>query len=123
MRAAVNALPDVAEMSDADLLAGEKKALGFYLSSHPLSRHAGLLQALATHHAADLPSIPEKTEVDPGGNDHQREGTKREEEPVGAYPDGETDVRGSERNARRPCSGPRNLPRWRNWSRTIRSCS
>ena len=33
--APVSALPDVAEMSDADLLAGEKKALGFYLSSHP----------------------------------------------------------------------------------------
>ncbi len=64
---AMNALPDVAEMCDADLLAGEKKALGFYLSSHPLTRHAGLLQALASHRAAQLPSIPEKTEVVLGG--------------------------------------------------------
>ncbi len=48
-------------------LAGEKKALGFYMSSHPLTRHAGLLQALATHRAADLPSAPEKTEVILGG--------------------------------------------------------
>ena len=65
--AAVGSLPEVEEMSDADLLAGEKKALGFYLSSHPLTRHAGLLRALATHRAADLPSLAEKTEVILGG--------------------------------------------------------
>ena len=65
--AATTFLPDVQEMSDADLLAGEKKALGFYLSSHPLTRHAGLLSALSTHHAADLPSLAEKTEVILGG--------------------------------------------------------
>ena len=45
--AAVN-LPDVPELADAELLGGEKKALGFYMSSHPLTRHAGLLQTLAT---------------------------------------------------------------------------
>ena len=66
-RGRVEHLPEVAEMSDADLLAGEKKALGFYLSSHPLTRHAGLLHALATHRAADLPSLSEKTEVILGG--------------------------------------------------------
>ncbi len=60
-------LPEVQEMSDVDLLAGEKKALGFYLSSHPLARHAGLLHALATHCAADLPSLSEKSEVVLGG--------------------------------------------------------
>jgi DNA polymerase III subunit alpha len=65
--AVASPLPDVAEMCDADLLAGEKKALGFYLSSHPLTRHAGLLHALATHRAADLPSLAEKTEVVLGG--------------------------------------------------------
>jgi DNA polymerase III subunit alpha len=65
--AVAGSLPEVGEMSDADLLAGEKKALGFYLSSHPLTRHAGLLHALATHHAADLPSLAEKTEVILGG--------------------------------------------------------
>ena len=63
-----DSLPEVAEMSDADLLAGEKKALGFYLSSHPLTRHAGLLHALATHRVADLPSQSrEKSEVILGG--------------------------------------------------------
>jgi DNA polymerase III subunit alpha len=65
--AATTFLPEVQEMSDADLLAGEKKALGFYLSSHPLTRHAALLSALSTHHAADLPSLTEKTEVILGG--------------------------------------------------------
>jgi DNA polymerase-3 subunit alpha len=65
--AAASYFPDVQEMSDAELLAGEKKALGFYLSSHPLTRHAGLLSALSTHHAADLPSLAEKTEVIMGG--------------------------------------------------------
>jgi DNA polymerase-3 subunit alpha len=60
-------LPDVAEMSDAELLAEEKKALGFYMSSHPLARHAELLQALASHKVADLANLPEKTEVILGG--------------------------------------------------------
>jgi DNA polymerase-3 subunit alpha len=60
-------LPDVAEMSDAELLAEEKKALGFYMSSHPLARHASLLQALATHKVSDLAAMPEKADVILGG--------------------------------------------------------
>ncbi|MFO0893161.1 MAG: DNA polymerase III subunit alpha, partial [Isosphaeraceae bacterium] len=60
-------LPDVPELPDAELLGGEKKALGFYMSSHPLTRHAGLLQALATHRAADLAGLPDKTDVVLGG--------------------------------------------------------
>jgi DNA polymerase-3 subunit alpha len=65
--AALQALPDLPELSDADKLNFEKKALGFYMSSHPLSNHATLLQALATHRVADLASTPEKTEVVLGG--------------------------------------------------------
>jgi DNA polymerase-3 subunit alpha len=60
-------LPDVPELSDAELLGGEKKALGFYMSSHPLTRHAPLLQALASHRAVELPALPDKTEVILGG--------------------------------------------------------
>ena len=60
-------LPDVPELSDAEKLALEKKALGFYMSSHPLARHAGELQALASHRVADLHGVPEKTEVVLGG--------------------------------------------------------
>src|SRR5208282_4298201 len=63
---AVN-LPDVPELADAELLGGEKKALGFYMSSHPLTRHAALLQTLATHRAAELAGLPDKTEVILGG--------------------------------------------------------
>ena len=37
------------------------------MSSHPLTRHAALLQALATHRVADLADVPEKTEVILGG--------------------------------------------------------
>jgi DNA polymerase III subunit alpha len=65
--AALQALPDLPELSDADKLAFEKKSLGFYMSSHPLSNHAALLQTLATHRVADLASTPEKTEVILGG--------------------------------------------------------
>ncbi len=61
------ALPDIPEMPDAVRLAEEKKALGFYMSSHPLTRHAELLQALATHQVADLADVAEKGEVTLGG--------------------------------------------------------
>ncbi len=48
----------VRESKPADLVLSnpeaEKKVLGFYMTSHPLTRHAGLLQALATHRVADL---------------------------------------------------------------------
>lgn len=60
-------LPEVPELADAELLGGEKKALGFYMSSHPLTRHAPLLQALATHRVAELAGLPDKTEVILGG--------------------------------------------------------
>jgi DNA polymerase-3 subunit alpha len=61
------ALPDLEELSEAEKLGGEKKALGFYMSSHPLARHAGLLQALASHSVADLAAAASKTEVILGG--------------------------------------------------------
>jgi len=60
-------LPDLPELSEAEKLAGEKKALGFYMSSHPLARHAVLLQALASHRVADLATSPNKTDVILGG--------------------------------------------------------
>jgi len=60
-------LPDIEEMPDNELLAEEKKVLGFYMSSHPLTRHAALLQALATHKVADLVTVPAKSEVLLGG--------------------------------------------------------
>ncbi len=64
---AVLTLPDVPEMPDAERLAEEKKALGFYMSSHPLARHEADLTAFSTHRVADLAAMPEKSEVTVGG--------------------------------------------------------
>jgi DNA polymerase III subunit alpha len=60
-------LPDVPELPDAERLAEEKKALGFYMSSHPLARHETLLRAFRTHEVADLGNVAEKSEVTLGG--------------------------------------------------------
>src|SRR4051794_2111228 len=65
--AAVLSLPDLPELPDAERLAEEKKALGFYMTSHPLTRHAGVLQALATHQVSDIPNLSDKAEVVLGG--------------------------------------------------------
>ncbi|HXI03255.1 MAG TPA: DNA polymerase III subunit alpha, partial [Candidatus Saccharimonadales bacterium] len=40
---------DVKEWSESERLAFEREALGFYLSGHPLSRHAADLEGVATH--------------------------------------------------------------------------
>ncbi len=64
---AVSSLPDVAELPDIERLAEEKKVLGFYMSSHPLTRHAAVLQALASHRVSDLATVGEKIEVTLGG--------------------------------------------------------
>ncbi|MDB5350192.1 MAG: DNA-directed polymerase PolC [Planctomycetota bacterium] len=60
-------LPDVPELPDAEKLADEKKALGFYMSSHPLARHAMLLQAFRSHQTSDLAGLSDKAEVTLGG--------------------------------------------------------
>ena len=65
--AASFALPDIPELPDAQRLAEEKKALGFYMTSHPLTRHATLLQALASHQVSDVGGVAEKAEVVMGG--------------------------------------------------------
>ncbi|GAC1467190.1 MAG: DNA polymerase III subunit alpha [Isosphaeraceae bacterium] len=63
----VLSLPDIPELADVERLAEEKKVLGFYMSSHPLARHANMLQVLASHRVAELGSVAEKTEVILGG--------------------------------------------------------
>lgn len=62
-----NGLPDLPEMPDADKLAAEKKALGFYMTSHPLTQHAEILHTLSTHGTRDLAKLSDKTEVILGG--------------------------------------------------------
>jgi DNA polymerase-3 subunit alpha len=65
--AATLPLPEVPELTDAERLAGEKKALGFYMTSHPLARHAEMLRAYRTHEVTDLKEVAERTEVILGG--------------------------------------------------------
>ncbi|MDR2752873.1 MAG: DNA polymerase III subunit alpha, partial [Oscillospiraceae bacterium] len=48
------ALPPQAEFSHADLLAGEKETMGFYLSGHPLMRLQNLAQRLGSAKTVDL---------------------------------------------------------------------
>ncbi|RMG43282.1 MAG: DNA polymerase III subunit alpha [Acidobacteria bacterium] len=46
--------PEVPAWSDRERLAGEKEALGFYLSGHPLDEHAERLARVTTHRIAEL---------------------------------------------------------------------
>ena len=55
-------LPELPELPDVERLANEKKVLGFYMSSHPLTRHSTILSALSTHRVADLVEVDKKPE-------------------------------------------------------------
>jgi DNA polymerase-3 subunit alpha len=59
--------PDVEEWPENQLLAQEKEVLGLYVSSHPLARHATLLERFSTITLADLPSLAEGHEIRIGG--------------------------------------------------------
>jgi len=60
-------LPDVDEWPERDLLAYEKEALGFYLSGHPLDRHARVISMLSTATAAEISEGEHGTPVVAGG--------------------------------------------------------
>ncbi len=60
-------LPEMAEWKDADLLAKEKEALGFYLTSHPLEEHRPTIERFATARTVDLVETPEGADVTVGG--------------------------------------------------------
>ena len=60
-------LPDVPELPDTVLLAEEKKALGFYMSAHPLTRYEAELRVFSSHQLSELSTLPEKSEVTVGG--------------------------------------------------------
>jgi DNA polymerase III alpha subunit len=60
-------LPEMAEWKDAELLAEEKKALGFYLTSHPLEQHREIIERFATARTNELAETPEGADVTVGG--------------------------------------------------------
>ena len=60
-------VPDMAEWSEAERLAGEKEVLGFYLSGHPLQKYSEPLRNLTRHNTATLEEIRADSEVILGG--------------------------------------------------------
>ena len=62
-----HAYPAVPEWPLQDLLAKEKDALGYYVTSHPLAKHEAVLRRLTTATSATLKDAVEKAEVRVGG--------------------------------------------------------
>jgi DNA polymerase-3 subunit alpha len=57
------ALPNVPEWGDKETLAGEKELLGFWVTGHPLDRHADKIAELATHDTGNLEGLGKGIEV------------------------------------------------------------
>ena len=55
------------EWPEAEMLAHEKATLGFYVTKHPLARHADTLDKYATAHTVDLVNYDEGAEATLGG--------------------------------------------------------
>jgi DNA polymerase III subunit alpha len=62
-----DALPDVDELPDADLLKFEKELLGFYITSHPLTEHQVALENFSTASTKEAMGCGEGVEVLIGG--------------------------------------------------------
>jgi DNA polymerase III subunit alpha len=60
-------LPDIPEFPDREKSVLEKEVLGFYLTSHPLSEHASILQAFCSHTSASAKNAKNGDEVLMGG--------------------------------------------------------
>ncbi|HTP66294.1 MAG TPA: DNA polymerase III subunit alpha [Geobacteraceae bacterium] len=56
-------LPDIPEWHEKQLLGFEKEALGFFITGHPLSRHALAMKRFVTADTAGLSELPDKSEV------------------------------------------------------------
>ncbi|MCC7136967.1 MAG: DNA polymerase III subunit alpha [Planctomycetes bacterium] len=64
---AAGSYPDVPEIPMADLLAAEKDALGYYVTSHPLADHEALLRRHTNKTSATVKDAQEKEKVVLGG--------------------------------------------------------
>jgi DNA polymerase-3 subunit alpha len=62
-----DALPDMTELADAELLKFEKELLGFYISSHPLTEHQIKLEEYSSASTREAATISEGTEITIGG--------------------------------------------------------
>jgi DNA polymerase III subunit alpha len=60
-------LPNIPEFEERERLGMEKEVLGFYLTSHPLAEHEGLLRTYCSHTSAQLAALEHRTEVIVGG--------------------------------------------------------
>lgn len=65
--AVVQSLPEVPDWSHREQLNFEKEALGFYLTSHPLTEVARQLEAFASHRVEQLVELDDGSEVILGG--------------------------------------------------------
>ncbi len=71
--------PATSPWSHSQLLAGEKAALGFYITGHPLEDYVDLLQSLKAAKSIELPGLTSGARVSVGGiiNDVQSRTTKK----------------------------------------------
>lgn len=60
-------IPDIPEWSESQMLAYERELLGFYVTSHPLSKYAKHLQIYATAATDSLADFKDQNEVTIGG--------------------------------------------------------
>lgn len=66
-KTATLSLPDLPEWEERDKLAKEKEVLGFYLSSHPLAEHMGMLSTYCSHNTVEAATLKHRSEVLLGG--------------------------------------------------------
>ncbi len=59
--------PDIPEFEEHELLEDEKRLLGFYVTGHPLGRHAELIERYSTHTLLEVPQLSQDTGIRIGG--------------------------------------------------------
>ena len=63
--------PNAKGWNQAELLAAEKAALGFYITGHPLDKHLELLDSIKAAKSSDLPNLTTGGRVTSGGIIHE----------------------------------------------------
>ncbi len=56
-------LPDIAEWSETERLAGEKEVLGFYVTGHPLEKYADRIAGLVKNDSSSIDSLAHDSQV------------------------------------------------------------